>query len=177
MSVVEPRPNPETVEALLDTAWRVAATEQLRTEGLDRQIAALATFSSILVSVVAIGGTVLGKAVVPEDIRVPAAIGFASAIASLTAAVVVGVVASLPKGHIWIGVAYLRTFPTWRVVRRQPADMRGDVLRTLTESVASERTANDAKTRNVRLGFLLLLLGIFMLAVNALTLTAWSIAS
>ena len=45
---VSPQPNPETVAALLDTAWRVAGAEISRTDALDRKAATLATFASLL---------------------------------------------------------------------------------------------------------------------------------
>jgi anti-sigma factor RsiW len=45
-----PRPNPKTVEALLDTTWRVAVAETGRTDSLDRKASTLATFSSLLAS-------------------------------------------------------------------------------------------------------------------------------
>src|SRR5437879_2458798 len=45
-----PEPIPETVEALLDTTWRVAAAEAARTDALDRKAASLATFASLVLS-------------------------------------------------------------------------------------------------------------------------------
>ena len=53
MSVIEPRPNPETVEALLDTTWRVAQTETARTDALDRKAATAASFASVLATLTA----------------------------------------------------------------------------------------------------------------------------
>jgi hypothetical protein len=55
--VVRPEPIPETVEALLDTTWRVAAPEGARTDALDRKAASLATFASLVLSLSAtLGG-------------------------------------------------------------------------------------------------------------------------
>ena len=42
MGVVKPQPNPETVDALLDTTWRLAAAETARTDALDRKAATVA---------------------------------------------------------------------------------------------------------------------------------------
>jgi hypothetical protein len=43
MNVVQPPRNPETVEVLLDTTWRIASSESARTEALDRKAATVAT--------------------------------------------------------------------------------------------------------------------------------------
>jgi hypothetical protein len=45
-----PEANPETVEALLDTTWRVVAAEGARTDALDRKASSLATFASLVLS-------------------------------------------------------------------------------------------------------------------------------
>jgi hypothetical protein len=50
---VRPRPNPETVETLLDTTWRVSADERARTESLERKASILATFASVVLSLTA----------------------------------------------------------------------------------------------------------------------------
>jgi hypothetical protein len=52
-----PQPNPATVEALLDTTWRIAEAEAMRTDALDRKAATLATFASLLASLTAALGT------------------------------------------------------------------------------------------------------------------------
>jgi hypothetical protein len=48
-----PAINPETVDALLDTTWRLVSAEDARTESLDRKAATLATFASLVLSLVA----------------------------------------------------------------------------------------------------------------------------
>jgi hypothetical protein len=48
------RANPETVAALLDTTWRVVESERDRTDALDRKAAALASFASLVLSLIAI---------------------------------------------------------------------------------------------------------------------------
>jgi hypothetical protein len=64
--VATQHPNPETVEALLDTTWRVADAEAARTDGLDRKLTSLATFASLLISVVAVlGGRLFERDDVP----------------------------------------------------------------------------------------------------------------
>jgi len=56
------QPNPATVEALLDTTWRMVAAETARTDGLDRKAATLATFASLLASLTAtLGGQLTGS--------------------------------------------------------------------------------------------------------------------
>ncbi len=53
VSVVEPQPNPETVEALLDTTWRMVASEAARTDALDRNASTVATFASLVATLTA----------------------------------------------------------------------------------------------------------------------------
>ena len=53
MSVSTPHQNPDTVAALLDTTWRVAATESQRTDALDRKAATVSTFASVVAALTA----------------------------------------------------------------------------------------------------------------------------
>jgi len=54
--MVEPQPNPETVEALLDATWRLADAEAARTDALDRKAATVASFASLVAALTATVG-------------------------------------------------------------------------------------------------------------------------
>ena len=83
MSVVAPRPNPETVEALLDASWRVAAAEAARTDAVDRKASSLATFASLVAALTA----TLGIQFVEEIDTVWAIALFIAGLASLVLSV------------------------------------------------------------------------------------------
>lgn len=141
------QPNPETVEALLDTTWRLADAEAARTDGLDRKLTSLATFASLLISVVA----VLGARVFERD--VPAWLGAlvvgptVGGVAVLLAAVGVAVGSLIPEESITVGMERVRRFPDWAEVTKPPEQVRGETMRVLVRAIARERAANGQKTR------------------------------
>lgn len=63
--MIEPQPNPETVEALLDTTWRLAGAETARTDALDRKAATIASFVSLVAALTA----TVGLGFVKQEIR------------------------------------------------------------------------------------------------------------
>jgi hypothetical protein len=174
VSVVEPHPDPETVATLLDTAWRTAAAESQRTDSLDRKMATLATFSSILASIAAVGAATLSQTSLPRWLEVAISLISIGAISALTASVIVAVVALLPKELVTHGTEYLRRFPTWSEILKPPARVRGETLRTVIENVVAERSFNEIKLRRVRVAFLLLAVGVALVALGGVTLLAWT---
>jgi len=88
----------------------------------------------------------------------------------LVLSVGLGVVALFPREYFSLGIAYLRRFPTWSEVRKRPAQVRGDTLRTLAKAVSQERDANEHKARWVRLSFVLLLAGLVLISAEGATL-------
>lgn len=176
-SVATSQPNPETVEVLLDTTWRIAEAEAARTDGLDRKLTSLATFASLLISVVA----VLGGRVFARD--VPAWLGTLVAgptvggVAVLLVAVGVAVRSLIPKESVAVGMERLRHFPTSSEVTKPPEQVRGETMSALVEAIARERAANGQKTRRVRAAFALMLAGLALIALGGSTLTAWQIAT
>ncbi len=168
MSVIEPRPNPETVEAVHDIAWRVAGVESARTEGLDRKGASLATFTSLLTSLTA----TLGFRFVESVSSWWALVLFLTALASLSSSVVMAVRALVPKEYVSLGLEYLERLPTWSVVLRSPEDARGEAVRGVIESIARERKTNDVKAGQIKWAFRLLLAGLALISVEAATLAA-----
>jgi len=162
-SVVQP--NPATVEALLDTTWRAASAEASRTDGLDRKAATLATFASLLVSLAATLGVRLAAG------EVWAFALFCSGLLALVLAVGLAVRALLPREHVTLSTAYLEQFPTWAEIRKSRAQVQGETMRALVSAVAHERELNDRKAEQVRSAFVFLVVGLVLLAAEAVTLT------
>jgi hypothetical protein len=174
VSVLEPRPDPETVAALLDTGWRVAEAEAGRTDSLDRKTATLASFASILVSIAAISAASVGDVEIPGPARLTVMVGLTGAIAFLTGAVIVAVVALLPQEHTGLGIAFVEGLSTWREVRKRPEVVKGEALWGVMRMVGRERRINDRKTRLVRIALVLLLSGVVLIALDGLTLIVWT---
>ena len=138
-----PRPNPETVSALLDTTWRLISAETARTEALDRKASAIAGFASLVVSLTAtLGIRSLERVDGLWSLGV-----FLLALLTLVLSVGLAVTALLPREQV-----------------------RGETMRGLVEAISGERDANAAKTRLVRGALVLLLVGLVLVAVEASTL-------
>ena len=165
---VAPQPNPQTVEALLDTTWRVADAEAARTDALDRKASTLATFASLLASLTATLGTRFLERV--EEIW--AAALFTAGLLALVLTVALSVKALRPKEYVTLGMAYLRRFPTWSEILKPPEQARGETMRGVIEAIARERDVNDRKARTVKHAFVLLVVGLACIAAEAATL-AW----
>jgi uncharacterized membrane protein len=165
--MLEPKPNPATVGALLDTTWRMASVEGLRTDGLDRKAASLAGFASVILSLTTTLGVSLLEGV-EQSWAHRLAVGFLLAsILVLVAAVGFAVKALLPKELLTLGTTYLERFPKWSEILKPPEQVKGDTMRALIRSVARERTVNDSKARQVRLAFALLFTGLVLVAGQA----------
>lgn len=69
--MIEPQPNPETVEALLDTTRRLAGAETARTDALDRKAATVASFVSLVAALTATVGLPTWQEIrkTPEQVR------------------------------------------------------------------------------------------------------------
>jgi hypothetical protein len=161
-----PKPNPDTVEALLDTTWRLAHAEAARTDALDRKAATLATFASLLTSLTA----TLAFRFVDDLDRTWTLAVFLGSLGSLLVAVGLGVAALLPREYLTLGMAYVRRFPTWSEILKPPEQVRGETMRGLIEAMAREREANATKARLVKWAFVLLVVGLGLIALEASTL-------
>jgi hypothetical protein len=166
-----PQVNPATVEALLDTTWRVAAAETARTDALDRKASTLATFSSLLASLTA----TFGLRFVETAHAVWALVGFCIGLAALVASVALAVLALLPSGYLALGTPYLRRLPTWDEIRKPPEEVRGETMQGLVAALVRERRVNDRKAETVRNAFLALLLGLAAIAAEASILATTSV--
>lgn len=160
------QPNPETVEALLDTTWHIVTRESDRTDALDRKASTLATFASLLTSLTA----TLGVRFLDQSAAVWALALFCAGLAALVLCVGLAVYALLPTEHLTLGADYLERFPTWSEVVKAPIQVRGETMRGLIAAIARERSINDGKAGIVRRAFLALLAGLLLIAAEAATL-------
>jgi hypothetical protein len=172
VTVVEPRPNPETVEALLDTTWRLASAEAARTDALDRKAATVSTFASLVAALTA----TLGIRFVEEIDANWAFVLFVLGLGVLLASVAASVRALWPREYATIGAAYMRRFPTWGEILKAPEQVRGETMRTLVEAVIRERAVSDGKLIWLRWSFGLLLVGLALTAAEGATLAFEEVA-
>jgi hypothetical protein len=161
-----PEPNPETVEALLDTTWHLTASEAFRTEALDRKSATLATFASLLTALTA----TLGLRFVEDNPVWWTVTLFTGTLVLLGAAVGLAVLVLLPREYLTLGIDYLRRFLTWSEILKAPEQVRGETMRGLIEAIAREREANDSKARLVRGAYLALAAALVLAIAEAVTL-------
>lgn len=164
----DPTPNAQTVEALLDTTWRIADEERARTEGYDRKAAAIATFASLLTTLTA----TLGTRFLELIDKLWALAVFSAGLLLLVLSVVLAVVVLLPKEYRTLGMEYLRRFPTWSEILKRPEDVRGETMRGVIEAIALERQQNDRKGELIRAALLTLLAGLVVIASEAAILGA-----
>lgn len=168
MNVVEPRANPETVEALLDVTWRVAAGEAQRTGALDGKATAVATFAAVLATLSA----TLGVAFVELLATWWAFVLFVGGVAALMAAAVLAVTALEPEEYLTLGARQLERYSTWSVVREPPEKVRGDAMRTIIVSISRERRANARKARATRNALRLVVAALLFIGAEA-GILAW----
>ncbi len=161
-----PQPNPATVEVLLDTTWRLTASEASRTDALDRKAATLATFASLLTALTA----TLGLRFVEDTLAWWALTLFTGALVLLGTAVVLAVIVLLPREYLTLGIDYLRRFPTWSEIVKAPEQVRGETMRTLIRAIAREREGNDAKARLVGWAYIALAAALVLTIAEAVTL-------
>jgi hypothetical protein len=153
---LRPQPNPDTVNALLDTTWRVAGAESAQTDALDRKAASLATFASLVLSLTA---ALSGRLVEAHESAWVFAL-YATGLALLVAAIGVAVWVLLPKEQLTLGIAYLERFPMWSESRKPREQVQGETMAGLIAAIARERRLNGRKANAVRASFLILLAGL-----------------
>jgi hypothetical protein len=166
VSVIEPQPNPETVEALLDITWRLTDAEAARTDALDRKAATVATFASVLATLTA----TLGIRFVERIDTAWALALFVLGLIPFVASVGLAIRALMPREYLTLGMEYVRRFPTWSKILQQPEQVRGEAMRGLVEALAVERSSNKQKVGTIRLSLWLLFAGLVLVCVEAATL-------
>ncbi len=142
MSVIEPQPNPDTVQTLLDTTWRLTEAEAARTDALDRKAATIATFASVLATLTA----TLGIRFVERLDTWWALVTFVLGLVPLVASVGLAILALMPREYVTLGMAYIRRLPTWSEILKQPEQVRGETMRGLVEAIAIERSLNKRRS-------------------------------
>jgi hypothetical protein len=155
-------PDPATVETLLDTTWRLIDAEQARREGVDRKATSLASFASLVLSLTA----ALGARFLEIDAVWALGIYLAS-LGALAAAVAVAIWVLLPRERLMLGIAYVERFPLLSEVVKPQVLVRGETMRGLVETLAAERTLNQRNARWVFWAFILLFLGLLLVALEA----------
>jgi hypothetical protein len=170
--VATPRPNPDTVAALLDTTWRVAANEAMRTDAIDRKAATLVTFASLLTAIAA----ALGVGFVETADSLWALSLFTLTLVVLLSAVGLAVAALFPREFSTLGLDYVRRFPRWGEIARPPEDVRGETMLTLIAALTSELSINDDKIRLVKGAYVSLAAALVLIAAQSVTLAAAQIA-
>jgi hypothetical protein len=163
VATFEPRPNPETVVALLDTTWRVSSFEHARTDTLDRKAATLATFASLVLSLVA----TLGRGFLERFADLWAILLYVTGLGLLVSSIGLSMLVLLPKEQLTLGLDYLRRFPKWSEILKPPEQVQGDVMRGLIEALVRERKLNRDKARRVRRAFKCLFLGLLFVSAEA----------
>jgi hypothetical protein len=164
--VTTPHPNPETVEVLWDTTWRIADAEASRTDALDRKAASVATFASLVTSLTA----TLGIRFLERVGELWALLVFWGSLFALVISIVLAVAALFPREYVTLGMRYIEGFPTWAEIRKRPEQVRGETMEGLVEAVARERKSNDRKAVAVKWGLVWLAAGLTLIAVEAATL-------
>lgn len=115
-----PKPNPETVEVLLDTLWRVTASEAAVTEDLDRKASTLATFASVVLSLTAS----LGAGFLEAFAEQWAFALYVAGLLALLGSVALAVRVLWPKGHVTLSMARIERFPMWSEILKSPEQVR-----------------------------------------------------
>jgi hypothetical protein len=156
-------PNPATVEILLDTTWRTSSFENVRTETLDRKAATLATFASLVLSIVA----TLGRGFLDRFPSPWAVLLYVIGLALLVASIGLSMLVLIPKEQLTLGMEYVRRFPEWSQIRKSPERVRGEVMLGLIRALARERSLNSTKIRLVRLAFGCLFAGLGLVTLQA----------
>jgi hypothetical protein len=162
----EPRPNRETVGVLLDATWRLVSAEAGRTDALDRKASNIATFASLLVSLIA----TLGLRFFERADALWSVLLFVGGLGGLVLAVALAIAALVPRAYLTLEMDYVRRFPTWSQILRPPEQVQGETMEGLIAALARERDLNRAKAQYVRLAFVSLGAGLALIAGEATTL-------
>lgn len=162
-------PNPETVSVLLDTAWRLAAAEQTRREGLERKASSVATFASVVVSLTAALGVKLANIAGTWG-----PIVYAFALGLLLASVGSSLWVLLPRPYVSFGNEYVEALGKRPRVTAPPDQVQGEAVNGLSATILSARKINDRNATRVFVALVFLSLGLCLLAIEAAALAAQS---
>ena len=157
------RLNPATVAVLLDITWRTVDAESARREGINGKASSLASFAAVVLSLTA----TLGREFLDLEDTWQLVLYTVSLLA-LVAALAVAVWALLPQKRQVFGASYLARFPEWSQISKAPELVQGEAMRGLLAGLESDRELNHRNARRVFVGFVLLAVGLFAVAVEAM---------
>ena len=156
-------PNAETVAALLETTWKVVDAEDARRESINRKASSLATFASLVLSLTA----TLGARFLERLDEAWALALFLTSLAALIGTIATAIFVLLPRGRATLAMSYLEAFPRWSEVVKTPEQVRGETMSGLLAALKGQRAQNERDARRVFAAFILLFLGLALVAVEA----------
>ncbi len=172
VGLVEPRIEPETVEALLDNARALADGEQERGASLKQRAGWLLGFIGVTLSLVLaqtrefarsdLGG--VGKPVAAALVLIALCFILDAARWALRTLSVV---------KLWhVDPEEAQRYPSWAYVGKRPEVARGEMLQGWVRQFADERPANDIKAEELQRAFRRLAVGIAVLAAVGVIVSA-----
>jgi hypothetical protein len=161
----DPQLNSATVEVLLDTAWRIAASEDTRRDQINGKATSLVSFSAVVVSLTAsLGGGLLDQADSGWALGL-----FLASLSALVGAVGVAIFVLLPRELLTFSTAHVRALPDWPEITKSPDQVRGETMQGLVRMVERERTINQRNARQTFIAFILLFVGLLLVTAQAVT--------
>jgi len=164
------KPNPETVEVLLDGVRRMLSDEDGRGESLNSRGAAVAGFLGI---VIALAGSVEATTSSSGGEYHAIAAGLAGiALVALVASVgVIGWGVLLPSGGKAISMEEVEKFPTWQFITQEPVMTRGYLLQGAVGTLKRDRDRNNRKAKWLRYGYIGMGAGLLLVSSAGIVLT------
>ena len=95
---------------------------------------------------------------------------FAADLVVFLASVGCAIKALWPREYLTFSASYVRRFPLWGEILQPPERVKGDLIRTLVEALLRERAVSDGKLTWLRSSFILLGVGLVLIAAEASTL-------
>lgn len=156
---------PETVDALLETVRDLLGAERDRGNSLNSRGAGIAGFVGVIL---AVGGSVAQQRSFTGRAGVATLVLFIAALSALTLglAIVVRRVL-LPSPADEIAIAEVRRYQLPSSISQPKVMAQGSVLRGLTKTLERERTRNAYKAEGLKLGMVVITLGLFCIAAAA----------
>ncbi len=165
------RPNEETVHALLETVRELLRAEETRATSLNTRGSGLAGFIGIIVSLSGTVGRDVLAAGLAMEARIVAVALFVAALGVLITSVIVVVLRVLaPQSYRNIAMAEVSRYALPEFVNQDKVMVEGRTMRGLIDALASERDRNDRKARALRCAYILLVVGLFLIAGDAVIL-------
>jgi hypothetical protein len=162
-----PPPNPDTVEAIVETVVRLRDDEESREQSLTGRASGLTGFVGIILSVLGIAGkdAMVG---LPAGAKVVALILLLVALGALVTAIFLVVFRVLiPRPYMNIGVDEIRHYPEESFVSQERMQFQGRTMRGMIAALLVERGRNDRKAKALRPAYALVAVGLFAVAADA----------